>query len=131
MARILFVDDSNVSRRKLRGILELGGHDIIEMSNGKEALERYRLDRPDLVMLDIVMAGLNGLEVLAKLKELDPNACVVIATADIQTSTQTLAREAGACQLVTKPFLAEEVLDAVRMALGTLEPHGAGGPASC
>lgn len=131
MAKILIVDDSNLSRSMLRGILEPAGHDIVEASDGMAALDRYSLDQPDLVLLDLVMAGLSGLEVLAKLKELDADARVVVATADIQTSTEVLARAAGACNLVTKPFQAEQVLDAVREALDTRKPPNNGGPTQC
>jgi two-component system chemotaxis response regulator CheY len=131
MAKILIVDDSSLSRMMLRGMLEQAGHDVVEASNGLTALERYSLERPDLVLLDMVMAGLHGLEVLAKLKELDANAQVVVATADIQTSTRELARAAGACNLVTKPFQVEQVLNAVRDAIDAPRPLNTGGPTRC
>src|SRR5262245_33809496 len=88
-ARILVVDDSGFARRTLKQMLEGAGHTVDEAKDGPEALERYFLDKPDLVMLDMVMEGMNGLEVLAKLRELDPEAKVIIATADVQTSTRT------------------------------------------
>jgi two-component system, chemotaxis family, chemotaxis protein CheY len=131
MAKILIVDDSGLSRRILRGILELDGHDIVEASDGATAIQRYSLEQPDLVTLDLMMTGLNGFEVLATLKELDANARVVIATADIQTSTQALTKASGACGLVTKPFQAEQVLDTVREALGMPEPVNQEGPTAC
>ncbi|HEU4323797.1 MAG TPA: response regulator, partial [Roseiflexaceae bacterium] len=81
------------------------------------ALERYFLDRPDLVMLDMTMVGMHGLDVLSKLHELDPQARVVVATADIQSSTQVLARESGAAGFVAKPFIEEHVLAAVNRVL--------------
>lgn len=113
MAIILLVDDSNLSRRILRRILEPAGHTILEASDGMSAIERYFLERPDLVMLDMTMGGMHGLDVLSKLHELDPQARVVVATADIQSSTQALAREGGAAAFVAKPFTAEHVLAAV------------------
>ncbi|GAB4215602.1 MAG: response regulator [Roseiflexaceae bacterium] len=117
MATILLVDDSNLSRRILRRILEPAGHRIVEASDGMSALERYFLDRPDLVMLDMTMVGMHGLDVLSKLHELDPQARVVVATADIQSSTQTLARDSGAAGFVAKPFTEEHVLAAVNRVL--------------
>jgi two-component system chemotaxis response regulator CheY len=117
MAIILLVDDSNLSRRILRRILEPAGHTILEASDGMSAIERYFLERPDLVMLDMTMGGMHGLDVLSKLHELDPQARVVVATADIQSSTQTLAREGGAAAFVAKPFTEEHVLAAVSKAL--------------
>jgi two-component system chemotaxis response regulator CheY len=113
MATILLVDDSNLSRRILRRILEPAGHAILEAPDGVSAIERYFLERPDLVMLDMTMGGMHGLEVLSKLHELDPQARVIVATADIQSSTQALAREGGAAGFVAKPFTAEHVLAAV------------------
>lgn len=109
-AHILIVDDSGFARRTLRQMLESAGNTIEEAKDGHEALERYFLRKPDLVMLDMVMEGLNGLEVLTKLRELDPDARVVIATADIQSSTRAEAQAAGASGFVCKPFEREHVL---------------------
>lgn len=110
---ILIVDDSGFARRTLRQLLEAVGNSIEEASNGNDALERYFLKKPDMVLLDMVMEGMNGMEVLARLKELDPNARVVIATADVQSSTRTEAQEAGALGFINKPFEREQVLTAV------------------
>jgi two-component system chemotaxis response regulator CheY len=111
--KILVVDDSGFARRTLRQILEGGGHNVEEAANGHDALERYFLKRPDLVLLDIVMEGMNGLEVLARLRELDPDARVIIASADVQSSTRDEAQEAGAIGFINKPFERERVLETV------------------
>jgi two-component system, chemotaxis family, chemotaxis protein CheY len=121
MATILLVDDSNLSRRILRRILEPAGHTIIEAPDGMSAIEHYFLERPDLVMLDMTMGGMHGLEVLSKLHQLDPQARVLVASADIQSSTQTMARESGAAGFVAKPFSEAPVLDAVRRVLARSE----------
>ncbi len=117
MAKILIVDDSALSRRLLRRIVESAGHQVIEAPDGVVALESYFLERPDLVLLDLTMAGMYGLDVLARLRELDPAARVVIASADIQSSTRELAMQAGARGFITKPFVAEQVLPIVAAAL--------------
>jgi two-component system chemotaxis response regulator CheY len=116
-AHILVVDDSGFARRTLRQILESAGHTIDEARDGSDALERYFLRKPDLVLLDMVMEGMSGMEVLAKMRELDPGAKVVLATADIQTSTQAEAQTAGAAGFVSKPFEREQVLNAVSTVL--------------
>jgi two-component system, chemotaxis family, chemotaxis protein CheY len=131
MVKILIVDDSGLSRKMLCRILEPAGYDIIEASDGQEALDRYVLDQPDLVLLDLVMAGLDGWEVLDKLRELDADARVVVATADIQTSTREMTLSSGAFGLVTKPFQPEQVLEVVREALNTPKRLSRGGPISC
>lgn len=117
MATILIVDDSNLSRKTCRRILEAGGYRVIDVADGLSALERYALDRPDLVLLDVTMAEMSGLEVLRQLRLLDPDARVVMATADVQNSTRELAMEGGAIAFVTKPLVADVVLQAVAAAL--------------
>lgn len=115
--KILVVDDSALSRRTLRRILESANYEVVEADDGMTALETYFLEKPDLVLLDLVMKGMYGLEVLAKLREMDPKAMVIVATADIQSSTRTMVNEAGALAFVNKPFVPEEVVAAVEAAL--------------
>jgi two-component system chemotaxis response regulator CheY len=117
MAKILIVDDSGMSRRTLRKILEPAGYEISEAEEGIVALERYFLDKPDLVLLDLTMTGMYGVEVLNKLREMDPQARVVIASADIQSSTREIVDAGGASAFINKPFTSEKVLSTVRMVL--------------
>jgi two-component system chemotaxis response regulator CheY len=117
MAKILVVDDSAMSRRKLRGILENAAHTVIEAEDGMIAIEKYFLERPDVVLLDLIMRGMFGVEVLKTLRQMDPQAKVVVASADIQTSTEAIVREEGALSFVTKPFVADQILTAVSLAL--------------
>ena len=80
---------TRVWRAAVRGsMLESAGYEVIEAEDGMAAIERYFVDKPDVVMLDLVMKGMYGLEVLAKLRELDPAARVVVVSADVQTSSQ-------------------------------------------
>jgi two-component system chemotaxis response regulator CheY len=119
--RILIVDDSGLSRRTLRQILEPAGYDVVEAEDGLSALERYFLEKPDVVLLDLVMKGMYGLEVLTKLRELDGDAKVVVVSADIQTSSQQLVEAAGAKAFVNKPFDKAEILNALTAVLaGTI-----------
>jgi two-component system chemotaxis response regulator CheY len=117
MAKLLVVDDSSLSRRITRGILERAGHAVTEAADGLTALERYAVDRPDAVLLDVTMAEMNGLEVLRQLRAMDADARVVMATADVQASTRTLAAAGGAVGFVVKPLTAESVVGAVAAAL--------------
>ncbi len=113
MANILIVDDSGLSRRILRRILESAGHRVIEAGDGLAALERYAIDRPDIVLLDLTMVGMHGLDVLGKLREIDSRANIVVATADIQQSTYDMVIAAGASGFLRKPFSEVQVLQAV------------------
>jgi len=116
-SRILIVDDSSMSRRIVRGILESAGHEVTEAADGMAALEHYSLQKPDLVLLDMVMAGMYGLEVLQKLREIDGQARIIVATADIQHSTREMAEQAGSCGFVSKPIKKEELLSLVKSVL--------------
>jgi two-component system chemotaxis response regulator CheY len=116
-AKVLIVDDSAMSRRMVRRILEQGGYSVIEADEGVAALETYFLEKPDLVLLDLVMKGMYGLDVLTKLRELDPAARVVVASADIQSSTRMMVKDAGARFFINKPFVPEQLLTTVGSAL--------------
>src|SRR5215208_1421324 len=94
----------------LRQMLESAGHSVEEVKDGMEALERYSLKKPDLVLLDIIMEEMNGMEVLTRLRELDSEAKVVLATADTQDATRREAESAGAVGILAKPFQKEQVL---------------------
>jgi len=116
--KIMVVDDSAMSRRSLKRVLEGNGYEVIEAEDGMSALEKYHLEHPDLVMLDMLMKGMYGLDVLSKLREMDKDARVVIVTADIQNSTRDMAKEGGALGFVNKPFAAENLLETVAGVLG-------------
>jgi two-component system chemotaxis response regulator CheY len=115
--KILIVDDSSLSRRTLRRILEPAGYEVVEADDGMTALEVYFLEKPSLVLLDLVMKGMYGLDVLVKLREMDPKVLVVVASADIQSSTRKLVDDAGALAFINKPFVGEQVIAAVEAAL--------------
>ena len=81
-------------------------------------MERYTQKKPDVVLLDIIMEDMNGLAVLARLRELDSKAKVILATADAQNATKIDAEAAGAMGMVRKPFQKEQVLDAIEKVAG-------------
>jgi len=117
MAKILVVDDSGMSRRSLRKILETAGHQVIEAQDGIAALELFFIDKPEVVLLDLTMGGLYGVDVLKKMREMDPGARVIVASADIQSSTREMVQEAGALAFINKPLAVDQVLNAVSLAL--------------
>ncbi|HSH02631.1 MAG TPA: response regulator [Anaerolineae bacterium] len=117
MAKILIVDDARISRRMLRLILETTEHTIIEASNGPDAISLYAQEKPDLVFLDMTMRDMHGLEVLKRLRELDPNAKIIIATGDIQQHTKDETATAGAIDFMIKPFKTQIVHEVLKNAL--------------
>jgi len=118
MTTILVVDDSGMARRGNRRILEGAGYSVLEAEDGMVALERYFIDKPDLVLLDLVMKGMYGIDVLTKLKALDASARVIVLSADIQTSSRDLVSQAGAVAFLNKPVAPGDLIAAVRTALG-------------
>jgi two-component system chemotaxis response regulator CheY len=117
-ARVLIVDDSSLARRRARGILEKGGYEVVEAEDGMAALEKYFIDKPDVVMLDLVMRGMYGIEVLNRLRQMDPSARVIVVSADVQTSSHELVASAGASGFLVKPLDEEAALTLVRATLG-------------
>ena len=117
-AKILIVDDSGLARRNTRRILEGDGYEVIEAQDGLGGLEQYFMEKPDVVVLDLVMKGMYGHDVLTKLREMDPEAKVIVVTADIQHSSRHLVEASGAAGFLTKPVQADQLLGAVRDALG-------------
>ena len=115
---VLVVDDSGLARRRVRSILEPAGYEVIEAEDGMSALERYFVTKPDVVLLDLVMKGMYGLDVLTKLREMDPAARVIVVSADVQTSSHEMVEQAGAAGFLMKPIASDEVLAMVQSTLG-------------
>ena len=104
MARILIVDDEDSVRKMLSQMVESMGHETIQARDGIAALELARHQPPDLILLDIDMPGLNGLETLKRLRARDPQA-IVIMISGIQEEPRALkALDEGAMDFVRKPF---------------------------
>lgn len=114
--KILLIDDSALSRSIVKRALG-NEYSYIEAVDGMSGLELYFLEKPDLVFLDLTMPGLNGIEVLARLRELDPSVRVVIGTADIQDLSRHQAEELGALEFIVKPFNPESVKAVVQKIL--------------
>jgi two-component system chemotaxis response regulator CheY len=115
--RILVVDDSSLARRMTRKILEELGHEVEEAPDGAQALEQFLLNRHDAVVLDLLMHGMDGVEVLRKLKEMNPQLPVIVLTADIQRTTRDMVKDAGAVAMVNKPVSKEQLAEVLPIAL--------------
>jgi two-component system, chemotaxis family, chemotaxis protein CheY len=118
-ARILIVDDNDVIRRALRGLMR---HDesltvLGEAASGEMALQSIKAEEPDLVCLDILMPGMDGLAVLKAIREEHPRVRVIIITGQATSEVVAQARELGAKGFVVKPFNAAKVLATIHAAL--------------
>ena len=119
-ARVLVVDDNEVVRRALKGVI---AHDeellvVGEASSGTSALESIKALQPDLVCLDIVLPGVDGLTVLRQVRQEYPAMRVVLITGQATADVVAQARELGAHGFVVKPFNADKVLKSIHAALG-------------
>lgn len=106
MEKLLIADDEPGIRRLVRMTLESDDYDIIEASNGQEALDLARLHKPALILLDVMMPRLGGFDICRELKA-DPETAsitIVMLTARAQESDQSEARDAGADDYFMKPF---------------------------
>lgn len=102
--KILIVDDELIMRESLSGWLERDGHAVQTASSGEEALKKLNETRFDIILLDIKMEGMSGLEVLSKVKESDPDVAVVMITAYGSIPTAIEAMKNGAYDYMLKPF---------------------------
>jgi two-component system chemotaxis response regulator CheY len=118
MARVLVVDDAAFMRKVVSDALISGGHEVVgEGANGVEAVARFQELRPDLTMLDITMPEKTGLEVLAEIIAIDPNAKVLMCSALGQESKVIEALKLGAKNFLVKPFKPDALLEAVDQVL--------------
>ena len=105
MARFLIVDDAMFMRSMLKDILLKEGHEIVgEAGSGDEAILKYDQLRPDIVTMDIVMPGMDGLEAVEGIIEKDPNAKIIMCSALGQQQMVIDALQAGAKEYIVKPF---------------------------
>lgn len=123
-ARVLIVDDNEVVRRTLRGIVRLDEalEFIGETTTGGAALEAVRSLKPEIVCLDVLMPGLDGLAVLQQIREISSATRVVIISGHPTSDVVTKALELGAAGFVVKPFNAGKVLETIHGALQRDDP---------
>ncbi len=105
MNRLLIVDDALIMRMKIKEIANAAGWDVVaEAKNGQQAVELYQQHQPDLVTLDMVMPELDGLAALRAIRQLDPQAQVVMVSAVDQKDRLNDCITSGAVDFIVKPF---------------------------
>lgn len=118
MAKIVVVDDASFMRGSLEYILKSGGHEVIGLGkSGEEGVQLYKDLRPDAMTMDILMKGGDGLTALKAIKEIDPQAKVVMVTALGQEAKEDAAKKLGAAGYIRKPFKQSEIIEAIESAL--------------
>ncbi len=115
---ILICDDAAFMRMMIKDILTKNGYEVVgEAANGAEGVEKYGQLKPDLVMMDITMPEMNGIDALKKIKESDSNANVIMCSAMGQQAMVIESIQAGAKDFIVKPFQVERVIEAVQKAI--------------
>ena len=116
---ILICDDAAFMRMMIKDILVKNGYNIAgEAENGVKAVEKYIETKPDLVLMDITMPEMDGIQALKKIKATDPNASVVMCSAMGQQAMVIESIQAGAKDFIVKPFQADRVIEAVKKVVG-------------
>ena len=116
---ILICDDAAFMRMMIKDILSKNGYEIAgEAENGLKAVEKYREVKPDLVMMDITMPEMDGIQALKKIKSEDPSATVIMCSAMGQQAMVIESIQSGAKDFIVKPFDKDRVLEAVKKAVG-------------
>ncbi|KAA0693874.1 response regulator [Halopseudomonas laoshanensis] len=120
MARILVVDDSPTELYKLTGMLEKHGHEVLKAENGADGVALARQEKPDAVLMDIVMPGLNGFQATRQLTK-DPETAhipVIIVTTKDQETDKVWGKRQGAKDYLTKPVEEDTLIKTLKSVLG-------------
>ena len=116
--KILIVDDAAFMRMMLKDTLTKDGHEVVgEATNGKEAVDKYKELKPNLVTMDITMPEMDGIQALKAIKAFDPEAKVIMCSAMGQQAMVIESIQAGAKDFIVKPFQPDKVKKAVEKVL--------------
>jgi len=118
MAKILLVDDAAFMRMRCAKLLTDNGYEVDEASNGQEGVEKYMAIKPDLVLMDITMPIMDGIQAVEEIKKRDPEAKVVMCSALGQQTMVMAAIKAGAKDFIVKPYQPEKILDTIKRFVG-------------
>ncbi|MFZ6847063.1 response regulator transcription factor [Undibacterium sp. RuRC25W] len=120
---ILLVDDNDITREVLRIVLRSEGYNVVgEATDGGAGLEMALKLRPHIILLDVVMPKVSGLEVLPKIKDMLPDTMVLLVTASKDSDTISEAVEAGIHGFILKPFNAQKILETVAGVVAKMKP---------
>ena len=117
MSKVMVVDDAQFMRLQISKLLTKQGYEVVEAADGEQAVAVYRSANPDAVLMDITMPQKDGLEALAEIRQLDPQAKVIMLTAVGQQSVVLQAVQAGAKDFVVKPVDPDRMMKALQKVL--------------
>ncbi len=116
---VLICDDAAFMRMMIKDILSKNGYNVVgEAENGAKAVEKYAETKPDLVLMDITMPEMDGIQALKAIKGSNPGANIIMCSAMGQQAMVIESIQAGAKDFIVKPFQADRVLEAVKKVIG-------------
>jgi len=117
--RVMIVDDAIFMRKVLREILTENGYDVVgEVNRGTDVLEKFKEWKPDLVTMDIMLPGIDGIDAVREIMKVDTDARIVMISALGQDELVDEALKAGAKGFIVKPFIPSQVIDVIKKILG-------------
>jgi two-component system chemotaxis response regulator CheY len=114
LKKILIVDDAAFTRSIHKQIVIAAGYEAMEASNGAEAIEKFDSEKPDAVMVDLLMPDTDGMDVVKKIREKDSSAKIIVCSADKQKFRQDDAQTAGAIAFLPKPVNPEKLMEILK-----------------
>ncbi|AVX19256.1 MULTISPECIES: response regulator [Carboxydocella] len=118
MAKILVVDDAAFMRMRVVKLLTENGYEVIEAGDGKEGVDKYLAEKPDLVLMDITMPVMDGIAAVQEIKKHDPNAIIVMLSALGQQTMVMNSIKAGAKDFIVKPYQPDKILSTIKRFIG-------------
>ena len=119
MARIMVVDDSPADLQNLKGILQKGGHQVIEVTGGQDAISKTKEEKPDCIIMDVVMPGVNGFQATRSISK-DPDTSkipIIVVSAKNQETDRVWALRQGAREYIVKPVKDADLLGKIKLVL--------------
>jgi two-component system, chemotaxis family, chemotaxis protein CheY len=115
MVKVMIVEDSNLMISVIRNFIKKSGKqvDVIEAHDGEQAVATYKIEKPDIVFMDIMMPIMDGITALEKIRQFDKNAKVVMCTSLKEPEQEAKAKRLGAVGYITKPFSSEDIIKAL------------------
>lgn len=117
MAKVLVIEDEVNLQKAIARILSINGYDVTCAKDGRSALDQIREEHPDIVLTDIFMPGMEGLETIRVLASRFPELPIVIMTGSLDTLFIDLGKKFGACEALNKPFSTDELLLVINKSL--------------
>jgi twitching motility two-component system response regulator PilH len=120
MAKIMVVDDAPADLQNLKNILTKGGHQVIEVTSGQDSISKAKAEKPDAIVMDVVMPGVNGFQATRQISK-DPDTAaipIIVVSAKNQETDRLWAMRQGAREYVVKPVKDADLLSKVKQVLG-------------